>query len=88
MPGLWTMRTIAMMLRARLSLRLPPRLSRCLMVFPEVAGMGLTPPIAAKAASFLIRPGCDHATKAVAAVTGAIPVCCRRSAAAWPGRAR
>ena len=50
-------------------------------VFPEDAGIGLMPARLAKAASVLMRLGCDYAVSATAAVTGPIPGCWRRAAA-------
>ena len=50
-------------------------------VFPEDAGIGLMPARLAKAASVLMRPGCDYEVSATAAVTGPIPGCWRRVAA-------
>ena len=70
------------MWRARLRRRSPPRLVRCRMVFLEDAGIGLTPVRLAKAASVLMRPGCDHAVSVTAAVAGPIPGCWRRVVAA------
>jgi hypothetical protein len=42
---------MAMMCNALLAARSPPRLSRCLTVFPDDAGTGLTPQSDAKLAS-------------------------------------
>src|SRR5690625_7537144 len=61
------------MWRARLRRRSPPRLIRWRTVFPDDAGIGLTPARLANAASERTRPGCDHAAKAMAAVTGPMP---------------
>jgi len=72
---------MAMTLRAGLSWRSPPRLSRYRTVFPEEAGSGLAPARAAKAASCRSLPGYAHATSIVAAVTGPIPVSFVSSAA-------
>jgi hypothetical protein len=58
---------------ARFSARSPPRLSRCRTVRPLLAGMGLVPPRAAKAASLRQRPGWEKLTMACAALTGPTP---------------
>ena len=59
----------------------PPRLSLCRTVFPEEAGMGLTPAREAKAASEWTRPWWDQTVRQMAAVTGPKPVSCSRGAA-------
>ena len=50
--------------RAALAWRSPPRFKRCRLVFPEEAGIGLTPHSAAKAASewkaFRVAPSGDQ----------------------------
>lgn len=63
----------------------PPRLSRCGVLLPNDAGIRLTPAVAVKATSFGTRPGCDHATRVLAAVTGPMPVVWSSSATglAW-----
>ncbi len=48
-------------------------MSRCRMVWPQLAGMGLVPPSAAKAASLRHRPGWEKLTMAWAALTGPTP---------------
>ena len=51
--------------------RSPPRFKRCRLVFPEEAGIGLTPHSAAKAASEWRRSGLlPAATRRVSAVSG------------------
>src|SRR5215213_9667896 len=67
------MRVTAAMCRARLRRRSPPRLMRWRTVLPDEAGIGFTPARLAKPASERTRPGCDHAAKATAAVTGPMP---------------
>ena len=62
-------RVNAMVLIARFSRRSPPRLSRCLTVFPEDAGIGQVPAIIAKG----MRPGCDQTAIMIAAVTAPTP---------------
>jgi hypothetical protein len=57
----------AMVCRAWLRRRSPPRLRRWLVVLPLLAGMGLAP---AGAASVWQRPGWNQDTTACAAVTG------------------
>src|SRR5450759_1241446 len=52
------MRVITARCSAALAWRLPPRLSRKRVIFPEEAGMGLVPQSAAKAASLWSRAGC------------------------------
>src|SRR5665647_2849510 len=66
-------RTTTAMCRAWFRRRSPPRLSRWRTVFPEDAGMGLTPAREANAASERRRPSWDQAAIATAAVTGPIP---------------
>src|SRR5947199_1111442 len=66
-------RDLAMVWRAALRVRSPPRLRRWRTVRPELAGTGLTPARAAKAASVRTRPGWDQAVRATAAVTGPMP---------------
>src|SRR5277367_6667362 len=67
------MRTMTTVVSARLRRRSPPRLSLCLNVFPDEAGMGQVPASAANAASERTRPGCDHAVKTDAATTEPTP---------------
>ena len=60
--------------RAALAWRSPPRFSRCQLVLPEEAGIGLTPHNAAKEASERRRSGLLPAmTGRVAAVSGPTP---------------
>jgi hypothetical protein len=54
---------MAMMCNALLAARSPPRLSRCLTVFPEDAGTGLTPHNDAKLASDRNRSGLSPALR-------------------------
>ena len=67
------MRVSAMAWMARFRARSPPRLSRCRIVWPLLAGMGLVPPRAANAASLRQRPGWEKLTMACAALTGPTP---------------
>jgi hypothetical protein len=68
--------------RAAFACRLPPLLSRCRLVLPEEAGIGLTPHSAANAASDFRRSGLLPAvTSSVAAVSGPTPNTLTRSGA-------
>jgi hypothetical protein len=71
--GQLRIRVTAMAWMARLSARPPPRLSRCRMVWPLLAGVGLVPPRAANAASVRRRPGWEKLTMACAALAGPMP---------------
>src|SRR5699024_11760335 len=59
--GSWAVLMTTAICSALLSRRSPPRLSRCLTVLPDDAGIGFTPANAAKAASERTLPRCDHA---------------------------
>jgi len=63
------------MCRARLRRRSPLRSSRWRIVWPEEAGIGAQPARRAKAASLLIRPGCDQEIRTWAAASGPTPGC-------------
>lgn len=76
-------RVNAMVLIARFSRRSPPRLSRCLTVFPEDAGIGQVPAIIAKAAAERMRPGCDQTVITIAAVTAPTPCMASSSGTCW-----
>jgi hypothetical protein len=67
------MRVMAMVWIALFRARSPPRLSRCRTVLPLLAGNGLVPDSAAKAASLRHRPGWEKDTMAWAAVTTPMP---------------
>ena len=71
--GQQRMRVMAMVCRARLSARSPPRLSRWRTVRPLLASRGLVPARAANAASLRQRPGWEKQTMAWAALTGPMP---------------
>ena len=73
MRGQLRMRVSAMAWMARFSARSLPRLSRCRMARPLLAGIGLVPPKAAYAASLRQRPGWEKLTMACAALTGPTP---------------
>lgn len=59
--------------RARLSWRSPERLRRWRTVWPDEAGIGVTPPRLAKAASLRMRPACDQALSSRAALMTPTP---------------
>ena len=99
MRGSEIMRMWAMVHRALLAARSPPRLSRCLVVLPEDASMGLAPHRAARAASPRSLPGLAPAvTRSWAALMGPArrPLAAQqptrrlwaRPVAAGPGEAR
>ena len=73
MVGQLRIRVVAMVCRARLRARSPPRLSRWRTVLPLLAGSGLVPARAANAASLRQRPGWENDTMAWAALTGPMP---------------
>ena len=76
-------RTTTARCRAALACRFPPRLSRCRLVLPEDAGIGLAPHRAAKAASECSRSGLSPAAvRKVAAPSGPTPVIAVRAGAA------
>src|SRR5450756_933094 len=66
--------TSAIVWRARLSCRLPPRLRRCRLVWPEDAGVGAVPLLAANAGVERMRRGSPVSPRSLAAVMAATPV--------------
>lgn len=78
-------RTNTMRQRTALAWRSPPRLRRCRLVFPLMAGMGLLPQRAAEALSVFSRPGLSPAVNSrVEATSGPTALMATRSGAtAW-----
>src|SRR5215471_16550390 len=73
-PGREPIRVITIRHSAWLASRFPPRLSRCLLVFPEEAGIGATPHRCAHELSLRSRSGWSPAaTSSSAAVSGPTP---------------